>query len=75
LLNWLPTKLTDHWEKKCKKQMGGLPLLWVIYHPDRPVPNIGFKLHPMFTGDEFLKHLFNIAADHMRDKYLEPKED
>jgi len=36
---------------------------------------IDFRLHPMFAGDEFLKQLFNIAADHMRDKYLEPKEE
>ena len=74
MFNWFLTKLTDHWEKKCQKEMGGLPLLWVIYHADRPVPNIDFRLHPMFTGDMVLNAKCKEIADHMRNKYLEVKE-
>ena len=74
MLNWFLTKLTDHWEKKCKKKMGGIPMLWVIYQPDKPIPNMIFKLNPMFHGDVLLNDTFREVADYMRDKYLEPKE-
>jgi len=74
MLNWLLTKLTNHWEKKCKKEMGGIPLLWVIYKEDEPAPNIHFSPRPMFNGDEFLNGKCKEIAEYMRDKYLEPKE-
>jgi len=75
MLNWFLTKLTDHYENKCKKEMGGIPLLWVIYHPDKPIPNIDFRPHPMFTGDMFLNEKCKEIADYMRNNYLEPKEE
>jgi len=75
MLNWFLTKLTDHWEKKCKKNMGGIPLLWVIYDPEKPKPNIHFSIHPMFSGDAILNGKFKDIADYMRDKYLEAKEE
>jgi len=75
MLNWLLTKLTDHWEKKCKKEMGGIPLLWVIYKEDKPVPNIYFQLHPMFADDKYLNDTFKFIADYMRRNYLEKKEE
>ena len=71
MLSRFLTKLTDHWEKKCKKQMGGIPLLWVIYDPDKPAPNIIFKLHPMFADDIALNSAFKGVAEYMREKYLE----
>ena len=74
MLNWFLTKLTDHWEKKCKKKMGGIPMLWVIYQPDKPVPNMIFKLNPMFSGDAFLNENFKQVAEYMRRNYLEVKE-
>ena len=64
-------KLTDYWEKKCQREMGGIPLLWVIYKPEKPVPNMEFRLHPMFIEDEYLNCIFKEAANYMRDKYLE----
>lgn len=75
MFNWLLDKLTDHWEKKCQRRMGGIPMCWVIYHPDRPIPNIDFRLHPQFTDDEWLHDTFRDVAYYMRDNYLEVKED
>lgn len=75
MLNWFLTKLTDHYEKKCKKQMGGIPLLWIIYQEDNPMPNVIFKLHPMFSGDALLDDTFKKVAEYMRVKYLEVKEE
>lgn len=74
MFNWFLTKLTDYWEKKCRKEMGGIPMCWVIYQPEKPKPNMVFKLHPMFNGDKFLNEAFKIIADYMRDKYLEVEE-
>ena len=42
-------RLIDKLEKKCQRKMGGIPMLWVIYKPDKPVPNMEFRLHPMFN--------------------------
>lgn len=64
-----------NWEKKCQRKMGGIPLLWVIYKPEKPVPNMEFRLHPMFNGDKFLNDIFKIVADYMRDRYLEAEEE
>ena len=75
MLNWLLDKLLNRWEKKCKEKMGGIPLLWVIYHPERPIPNIDFSPHPMFRGDAILNGKCKEMAEYMRDKYLETKED
>ena len=74
MLNLFLTKLTDHWEKKCQKKMGGIPLLWVIYKEDEPIPNIYFRLHPMFAGDKVLNESFKTVAEYMRKNYLESKE-
>jgi len=71
MFNRLIDKLTDYWEKKCQRKMGGIPLLWVIYKPEKPVPNMEFRLHPMFIEDEYLNYIFKEAANYMRDKYLE----
>jgi len=55
--------------------MGGIPILWVIYQPDKPVPNMAFRAHPMFSGDAVLNAKCKDIAEYMRDKYLEVKED
>jgi len=75
MFNWFLTKLTDHWEKKCQKEMGGIPMLWVIYQPDKPVPNMIFRLHPMFNGDMILNAKCKDIAEYMRSNYSEVKED
>ena len=75
MLNWLFDKLADHWEKKCQKEMGGIPMLWVIYQPDKPIPNMVFRPHPMFNGDTALNAKCKELAEYMRDKYLGVKED
>jgi len=75
MLNWFLTKLTDHWEKKCQKEMGGIPMLWVIYQLDKPIPNMIFRLNPMFHGDSILNAKCKDIAEYMRDKYLEVKEE
>ncbi|NLF83449.1 MAG: hypothetical protein GX568_05655 [Candidatus Gastranaerophilales bacterium] len=74
MLNWFLTKLTDYWEKKYQKQMGGIPMCWVIYQSDKPKPNMVFSLHPMFADDELLNSTFKGIADYMRDKYLEVED-
>lgn len=74
LFGYFLDKLTNHWERKCKRKMGGIPLLWVIYQPQNPVPNIVFKLHPMFTGDQYLNQQFKEIADYMRSNYAELRD-
>jgi len=74
MLNWFLNKLTDHWEKKCQKKIGGIPMLWVIYEPDKPVPNMIFYPHPMFSGDTILNAKCKDIADYMRSNYLEKGE-
>jgi hypothetical protein len=70
----LLNRLIDKLEKKCQRKMGGIPMLWVIYKPDKPVPNMEFRLHPMFKDDIALNTAFKDIADYMRDKYLEAEE-
>lgn len=74
LLGYLMNKLTDHWEKKCQRKMGGIPLLWVLYQPEKPIPNILFRPHPMFNGDEQLKQQCKVLADYMRETYPELRD-
>ena len=45
MISRLIDKLTDYWEKKCQREMGGIPMLWVVYKPEKPVPNMEFRLH------------------------------
>lgn len=71
MFNWLMKKLTDYWEKKCQREMCGIPMCWVMYLPDKTKPNMIFELHPMFIDDRFLNKVFQMVADYMRDKYLE----
>mgnify|MGYP001136349720 CR=1 FL=1 len=74
LLDKLLDKLTDHWEKKCQREMDGIPLMWVLYQPQNPIPNILFRPHPMFTGDEYLNTLCKEMARHMRETYPELRD-
>ena len=76
MFNWFLDKLINRYEKKIRKQYNdGIPLLFLVYHAEKPVPNILFNLHPMIKKDDFLHETFQALADHLRDNYLEVKED
>lgn len=71
LINWVWDALARYYEKKCKREIGGIPMLWAIYKTDSPPPNIFFSVHPCFNGDEWLSGRFKEIADYMREHYKE----
>ena len=65
----LINKLIKYLENRAKKKLGGIPLMWLIYNPEQPIPNMIFKLHPSIEHDEYLQREFKAISDYVRDKY------
>lgn len=59
LLDWINRKL----ERKSIDEMGGIPLMWLIYQPNKSVPNMEFRLHPSIKHDEYIGTRFKEIAD------------
>ena len=66
--------LLRFFEKRSAKKLGGVPLLWMIYKPDQPIPNMIFKLHPSIEQDEYLNKQFKEISDYLREKYCDEWE-
>lgn len=62
-------KIIKYYEIRCKKELGGIPLLWVIYKTDKEPPNIIFNLHPDIRHDDYLNKQFTEIADYIRENY------
>lgn len=69
MIDKLLDRLVGHYEKKCKKKLGGIPLLWLIYQTDKEPPNIIFNLHPDIKHDLYLNKQFTEIADYIRENY------
>lgn len=67
MLNWINKKL----EKKSLNELGGIPILWLVYQPNKPEPNMEYKLHPSIKHDEYLKNQFKEIADYLRENYCD----
>ncbi len=70
LLARLPTRflqwLVDTAERRAIRKLGGIPILWVIYKPWEPEPNIYFHTHGV---DKRLDGLMQQMAEHIRANY------
>lgn len=64
-LNWL-VKLA---ERRCYRKLGGIPIMWILYKPHIPKPNVFFNLHPTLRQDEQLTAMFQEIADRIREVY------
>ena len=38
--------LTEYYKRKCHKKFGGELIMWVVYKPGQPIPNVVFHVHP-----------------------------
>ena len=46
MLNKLLEWLIKHYKNKSRKKFGGELIMWVVYKPDKPIPNVIFNVHP-----------------------------
>lgn len=46
MLNKLLDRLIKHYKNKAHKKFGGELIMWVVYKPDQPIPNVIFNVHP-----------------------------
>ena len=38
--------MVKYYENKSRKRFGGELIMWVVYKPDQPEPNVIFNVHP-----------------------------
>lgn len=46
MIGRLLDRLVKYYENKSRKRFGGELIMWVVYKPDRPEPNVIFNVHP-----------------------------
>jgi len=68
MFDWLLKKYAAYLERKAKKKFNGIPVLFVTYRPDDPIPNMDFRPHPFITRDEVIGEKFKDLADLLRDR-------
>ena len=62
-LSWMERRA----EMKCRRKLGGIPVLMVLYQPEKPKPNVVFQCHPALEDDEYLMAEFAVIAEHIRE--------
>ena len=56
-------------ERRARKRMGGVPIMWMLYSPDKEPPNVFTHLHPDIEQDEELHEAFRAAAKLVRERW------
>lgn len=67
MLDWINKRL----ERKSMNKMGGIPLMWLIYQPNKPEPNMEFRLYPSIKHDEYIGTRLKEIADYLRENYCD----
>lgn len=70
ILSWINRKI----ERRSLRELEGIPLLWLLYQPNKPEPNMEYRLHPSIRQDEYLKKQFKDIADYLRANYTDEWE-
>ncbi len=66
---WFLNILEKYYRRKSYRQHNGVLMVWVVYNPDLPEPNVFFNLHPDLKHDDYLKEKFQYVAEHIRQHY------
>ncbi len=66
---WLLNKLEKYYRRKSYRKNNGILIMWAVYRPDLPQPNVFFSLHPDLKHDDYLKPKFGEIAEHIRKYY------
>lgn len=61
--------LTRLSEKYARWRLGGIPLMWIIYKPDKPKPNVIVNLHYAIKMDAELTRKFAELAEMIRERW------
>jgi len=63
-------KITDRLEKKLIKKERGVPILYVVYDPTKPEPNVTYhQIHPELQENKLIKDLSKQLAGAVRHYY------
>ena len=65
ILDWLVNKA----EGRARKKLGGIPIAWIIYKPEKPPPNVIIHTHYTVEHDEWLQERFKEIADYIRENW------
>ena len=65
ILDWL----VDKAERRARRKLGGIPIAWIIYKPDKPPPNVDIHTHYTVEHDEYLRVRFKETADYIRESW------
>lgn len=71
MIDKLLDKLVKRYENKARKKVGGIPLIHLIYKPEKEIPNMIFYMHPSIKQDEYLNVRMKEIADHLRENYTD----
>ncbi len=66
---WFLSKLEKYYRWKAYRKHNGVLIMWAVYRPELPEPNIFFSLHPDLKHDDYLKPRFGEIAEHIRQHY------
>lgn len=56
-------------EKYARWRLGGIPIMWIIYKPHLPVPNVVVNLHFEIEQDAELTRKFTELAEMIRERW------
>jgi hypothetical protein len=68
-MNWFLSLLEKYYRRKSYRKNNGILIMWAVYRPELPTPNVFFKLHPDLKHDDYLKPKFGEIAEHIRKYY------
>ncbi len=68
-MKWLLNKLEKYYRRKSYRKNNGVLIMWAVYRPDLPEPNVFYNLHPDIERDEYLEPRFKEIAEHIRKYY------
>ena len=56
-------------EKYARWRLGGIPIMWIIYKPHLPKPNVVVNLHYEIEQDAELTRKFTELAEMIRERW------
>ena len=78
LLMLLPPRVLDKfvsWAKRrATRKLGGVPVVWVLYRPWEPPPNVYYHVNPECKKDLWLAERMREMADYIRENYFNDEE-
>ncbi len=56
-------------EKYARWRLGGIPIMWIIYKPDLPKPNVIVNIHPDIKADAEISDKCVELAELVRERW------